>query len=90
MMITRLKAAPQSGRDLICVDDSLPLDLGFLEIDEQTLQASRAEGVGHLQDTSEHPPGHGLEVSAFICVPQWPFIMKCRSAPRLSIVIIGR
>jgi hypothetical protein len=49
------------------VDDSLPLDLGFLEIDEQT-QSPAPEGVGHLENGSEHPLGQGVEVSAFIGV----------------------
>src|SRR6266508_1742552 len=46
------------------------------------LQKSRAQGVRHLENSSDHPFGQGVEVSAFIGVHQRPIIMKCRSPPR--------
>ena len=36
------------------------------------LQESSAEGVGNLENGSEHPLGQGVEVSAFIGVHQRP------------------
>src|SRR5207248_9987631 len=36
------------------------------------LQESRAQAVGHLENSSEHPLGQGVEVSAFIGVHQRP------------------
>ncbi len=36
------------------------------------LQESRAQGVGHLENSSEHPLGQGIEASAFTWGPYAP------------------
>jgi hypothetical protein len=53
------------------------------------LQESRAQSIGHFEDSSEHSFGQGIEVSAFIGVNRRPIIMKCRSRPRLSQLLLA-
>jgi hypothetical protein len=53
------------------------------------LQESRAQRIGHFEDSSEHSLGQGIEVSALIGVHRRPIIIKCRSRPTLSQLLLA-
>jgi hypothetical protein len=53
------------------------------------LRKSRAQSIGHFEDSSEHSLGQGIEASAFIRFHQWPIIIKRRSRPRLSQLLLA-
>jgi hypothetical protein len=54
------------------------------------LQESRAQGVGNLENSSEHPLGQGVEASALIGVHQRPIMTKTRFSAKILKMIIGR
>jgi hypothetical protein len=53
------------------------------------LQEPRAQSIGHFKNSSEHPLGQGIEVSVFIGVYQRPIIIKRRSRPSLSQLLLA-
>ena len=53
------------------------------------LRGSRAQSIGLFENSSEHSLGQGIEVSAFIRIHQRPIVIKCRSRPRLSQLLLA-
>jgi hypothetical protein len=54
------------------------------------LQESRAQRIGHFENTSEHSLGQGIEVSALIRVHRRPNHHKVPFSTKTLPVIIGR
>jgi hypothetical protein len=94
MTATRPKAAPQSARASEirgrCSPDAPKADLVEQSTLVDLLQESRAQRVGHLENSSQQPLGQGVEVSAFIGVDQRPILITVPFFTKTLQKIIGR